>query len=161
VFAIHIHSFHSKIPHVIYLPTSNTCTKIAYIKIGDAVPLWNFNIVEAGVTIVCACLFGSKPVVMILIPDRLIAKLKSISRYSLPYHRSNLIPQARSRRGRTSVGSALHSDEASPFALRGQPNRDGRHDSGKYGTPSHYVFLDDSRPISEPVRAIVHNDNGK
>ena len=116
-------------------------------------PLWNWNIVEGGVTIVCACLFESKPVVMLLVPDKLIAKVKSTGHHSLRYYRSNLVPRAASIQRKASRGSFERSEEVSPFALQGQQNRAAaRYDLEKYGTPSEYVCLDDSRPISEPAQ---------
>lgn len=136
-------------------------SKLLTFDLGDAVPLWNFNIVEAGVTIVCACLFGSKPAIMLLIPDRLVAKMKSIGGYSLRYRRSNLIPRARGVERQTPIGSSPRSEDASPFALRGQPERAARYDLESYGKSSHYVRLDDFRPFKEPAQAIVHNDHGK
>ena len=45
--------------------------------LGDGVGLTNWNVVEANVTVLCACLIASKPVVMFLIPDALISRVSS------------------------------------------------------------------------------------
>ncbi len=73
------------------------------------------------------------------------------------YIRSKPIQQARGVRSKTSVGSSPRSDEATPFALRDQPNRNTRYDWENYGTPLDSVCLDESRPINEPARALIHN----
>lgn len=44
---------------------------------GDAVDLANWNVVEAHVTVICVCLIASKPVIMALIPDKLISSIKT------------------------------------------------------------------------------------
>ena len=55
----------------------------AHSSIGATVPLLNWNVIEANVTILCASLIASRPVAMFLVPDRLISSMKSyIARFS-------------------------------------------------------------------------------
>ena len=96
---------------------------------------------------------------MLLIPDRLIAKVKSTARHSLRYYRNNLIQRARSGRSKASnESSSPHSDDV---ALRDQPIRAARYDSENYGTISDVAYLDDSRSISEPAQAKLRHANGE
>ena len=134
----------------------NACLENAHMELGDAVPLWDFNIVEAGVIVICNCLFGSKSVVMLLILDRMNAKIKSLSRDSFSYRRSNLIPRTQGVQSKLSVRSSPRSAEALPFGLGEQSSRDAHHELGMYGTPSEYVSLNKSRPFSEPAQAMTH-----
>ena len=115
--------------------------------------------VEAGVTIICACMFGSKPVVMLLIPDRLIAKVKPIGRHSLRYYRSNLVQRARS--GRSKISNESSSPRSDDVALRDQPIRAARYDLENYGAISDIAYLDNSRSISEPSQAKLRHANGE
>lgn len=44
---------------------------------GDTVNLAHWNVIEANVTILCACLIASKPVFSVLIPDKLFSRMGS------------------------------------------------------------------------------------
>jgi len=128
--------------------TANTGT-------GDAVPLWNWNIVEASVTVTCACLFASKPVVMLLIPDKLIARLGSQSR-SWARHQRNKVIHARSGRSKVSLGSSPHPGSASLCTFQSHPHQAVRYDLEGYGGDSGgHTFLDDYEVITEPAPTMI------
>ena len=67
----HLQILHVKPPHLGLL-LSRLLTLV-----GDAVPLWIWKTIEASAKIICACLFASKPAVMLLVPGKLIVKLRS------------------------------------------------------------------------------------
>ena len=50
---------------------------------GDVVDLAMWNIIEAHATVLCASLIASKPVVMALIPDKLLASINSFYKRSV------------------------------------------------------------------------------
>lgn len=122
--------------------------------IGDAVPLWNWNIVEASVTVTCACLFASKPVVKLLIPNKLIARLGSRHR-SWARHQRNELIHARSGRSKVSLESSPLPGSASLCTFQSHPHQAVRYDLEGYGRDSGHTFLDDYEVITEPAPTMI------
>lgn len=101
-------------------------------------------------TVICACLFASKPVVMRLIPDKLIANVKSRSG-SWSSHRPNLFLNHGSRQSK----DTLESDENTrlPESLTAQRSTDQavRYEMEHYNSssPGAHTFFDSSEAKKE------------
>ena len=126
--------------------------------VGDAVPLWKWNIIEASVTVICACLFASKPVMMLMIPDKLIARLRSRSNSWTPYRRKTFL-HARGGRSEGSFAGSAHLGGVPLHAAQSHPHQAVRYDLESYGADASYTFLDISEAVTEPSSAIIRKEN--
>ena len=126
----------------------------ADIGVGDAVPLWKWNIIEASVTVICACLFASKPVLMLMIPDKFIARLRSRSRSWTRYRRKTFL-HARDGRSGESLESSPHLGGVSLHTAQSHPHQAVRYDLESYGDDTSHTFLDNSEAVAEPSPAFI------
>ena len=76
IFGIRMHFSHLQILHV-KPPHFGLLLSRLLKLVGDAVSLWIWKTIEASVKIICACLFASKPAVMLPVLGNLIVNLRS------------------------------------------------------------------------------------
>ena len=126
--------------------------------VGDAVPLWKWNIIEASVTVICACLFASKPAVMFLIPDKFVARLTSRTRSWTRYRRKKFI-HARGEQSGETFESSPHPRSASLYTAQDHPHQAVRYDLEAYGDIASQTFLDISEAVTEPTPAKIRKES--
>lgn len=156
-------SSRSKILHVSLYEAASLPITIAYTKVGDSVPLWNWNMVEASVTVFCACLFASKPAVNKLIPEKIISKLGSQSR-SWSSSWRNKIPRALHEEGKESIASSPEPPKPAHVGLRRHSQVGGHEDLESHGRGSTApdVSYSSEKPLPGiPVRGIPAQSAGE
>ena len=110
-------------------------------------------------TIVCACLFGSKPVFMRLIPDKVISRLKSQSRSSSRYLPGKLMARMRTIGSKKSKAKSSHHEVGSSFAPRNLPNQATRYTLEKYDTQAESELPPGCQRISESSLQVFNDSN--
>ena len=114
------------------------------------------NIVEASTTVICACLFASKPVIMRLIPDKLLLRMQSHSRSWTRYRPKILLMHHRSGgRSAESLASSPRLFGSSMETVQSHPHQAVRYDLEGYGDVAGYTFLDNSEAVAEPAPAKI------
>ena len=94
---------------------------------------------------------------MLLIPDKLIAKLRSQSRSWTRFQPKKLL-HARLGRSQESLESS-RPVSAPLYTVQRQPHQAVRYDLESYGDIASQTFLDNSEAVIEPVPAVLRKEN--
>ena len=119
--------------------------------------LLNWNIVEANVTILCASLIASKPVAMLLVPDRLISRISLLISRSFRSQRIKLVTKTQVGPNKDPYGSQSHIQNGQSSELEGIANSMQRRDVTASQAATDELPLEDLPQINIPQPARTHN----
>lgn len=97
---------------------------------------------------------------MLLIPDKLVARLKSRSRSWTRYQRQRFI-NARRGRSKESLESSPQPGSASLYTAQSHPQPATRYDLEAYGNIASHSNLNDSKPVIEPAPAMIRDGSAR